>query len=414
MKNLVFSSGQYRVDAPGATIVVAQNLFYESPDNLSGAIIGPGKFSDSERLSNEFYQIDTLTENMRKTAYLKQLSRFRRFYNYHKPNFILTKMLQEIDNKISDIADCIAARQLEILLKNNVNIEFVVGLAGLSPNVGRAAKKYGLKYGLHSQFCHPNFQNEQLENAYHSLKLKPPAVSKRKLERQLETLELADFIWCPSEFVQNSLISNGISKEKTFVNYLGVPIEKFKPFAGKEKKEGIFTILFIGNVGIQKGIQVLLEAVELTNIDQMEIIFNGGADPLADIIIESFRTGFSNKKIRLSVDPGDPRRHFEKADIFVLPSVHDSFGISVLEAMAAGLPVIVSDHVGAKEIVKDGGNGFIFSSGNSHELAENIEFFYNNPEKIREFGNNSAEIGNKFDFSIQGKKLEAKIMQGSF
>lgn len=410
MKNLAFSSGQYKVNIPGATIVIAQNLFYKSPDKLSGAIIGPGKFSDAKNLSNEFYQIDTLYENQQKSAYLKQLSRFARFNNEIKPYSLLTKMMQEIENKISFNADIIAGRQLEILLKNNINIEVVIGFVGLSLNLGRLSKKYGLKYGIHSQFCHPNFQNEQLENAYTNLNIKSPAISKKKLARQLATIELADFIWCPSVFAQKSHIRNGISEEKTFVNYLGVDVENFQPSARDEKHKE-FTILFVGNVGIQKGIHVLLKAVELTNIDRMEIIFNGGADYLANLFVEDFRTRFRNRKIRISVDPGDPRRHFEKTSVFILPSVHDSFGISVLEAMAAELPVIVSDHVGAKEIVKDGSNGFIFPSGNAYELAKNIEFFYTYPEKRREFGKISKEISKNYDLQKKGKELEMMIMK---
>lgn len=408
MKNLAFSSGQYRVDTAGATIIVTQNLFYESPSNISGAIIGPGRFLDSGHLRNDFYQIDTLSEYMRKTAYLRQLLKIRRF---NKSYFLLNKMIYEIENELSFIADNIATQQLEILLKNNIDIEVVMGFTGLSLNLGRLAKKHRLKYGIHSQFCHPNFQNDQLENAYHNLKLKPPIVSKRKLERQLATIELADFIWCPSEFVLKTHISNGIPKEKAFVNYLGVDVSKFQIDTREEKHESIFTLLFVGNVGIQKGIHVLLEAVEITNINQMEIIFNGGTDALADIIIEDFRKRFSNREIRIFVDPGDPRRHFEKASVFILPSVHDSFGISVLEAMAAELPVIVSDHVGAKEIVNNGSNGFIFNSGNALELAKNIEFFYKNPEKRQEFGKISAEICKDYDVQKKGKELEMKIMK---
>jgi glycosyltransferase involved in cell wall biosynthesis len=77
--------------------------------------------------------------------------------------------------------------------------------------------------------------------------------------------------------------------------------------------------------------------------------------------------------------------------------------------MVAGLPVIVSDHVGAKEIVDDGVNGFIFPSGDSLELAKNLSFFYDNPEKSYEFGEISSKIGQKMDYSNQGKLLKEKI-----
>jgi len=410
MKKLIFSSGEYRVDTPGATIVVIKNLFYKKPNHLLGAIIGPGKFIDSET-KDGFYQINTINEYMRKTSLLRKLLRFKRFNNVNNPNSLLVNLIQKAEIRISYIADSIAAQQLEVLLRNNIEIDVVVGFTGLSLKLGLLAKKYGLKYGLHSQFCHPKFQNHQLKNAYQNLKIKPPKISERKLENQLATIELADFIWCPSEFAQKSHISNAINRKKTFVNYLGIEVEKFQPFEKRTIKDKIFTILFVGNVGIQKGIHILLKAVELSNINEMELIFNGGSDSPADVIIENYRNRFSKKKITISVDPGDPRRYFSKASIFILPSVHDSFGISVIEAMAAGLPVIVSDHVGAKEIVMNGSNGFVFSSGDSVELAEKIEYFYTNPEKIIEFGFKSAEYAISFDIAKKGFELESKIKQ---
>ncbi len=413
MKNLAFSTGQYRVDAPGAALIMAHSLLFEKPENLSGAIIGAGTFTGSGSVSKDFQQIDISSEHQRKIALLRQLSRINRFNDYRNPRPVIAKIMQGIDNKINEIADRIAARHLEILLKNHADIKVVVGLAGLSTNVGRTAKKYGLKFGVHSQFCHPNFQNRQLEDAYRGLNLVPPAVSKRKLECQLATFEMADFIWCPSEFAYESHISNGTPAKKLFTNYYGIPVKDFLlPIpAGETNPDGVFTVLFVGNVGVQKGIHVLLEAAELSNIGQMEIIFNGAADPYAKIIIEDYRKRFGNRKIRISVDPGDPRRHYEKSSVCILPSVHDSFGISILEAMVAGLPVIVSDHVGAKKIVKPGENGFMFPSGNAAELAKHIEFFHDNPEKIPEFGRNAIETGKDFDYSRQGKALEMNISQ---
>ena len=162
-------------------------------------------------------------------------------------------------------------------------------------------------------------------------------------------------------------------------------------------------------MGIQKGINILLEAVELTNFTHVKIIFNGSADQYANLIIDDYKELFKTRKIEIILDPGDPRRYYDQTDVFVLPSIHDSYGIVVLEAMVAGLPVIVSDHVGAKEIVENGVNGFIFPSGNSYELANKLSFFYDNPEKSYEFGKVSARIGQKIDYSDQGKLLKEKI-----
>ncbi len=61
----------------------------------------------------------------------------------------------------------------------------------------------------------------------------------------------------------------------------------------------------------------------------------------------------------------DVEKYYLAADVFAMPSVFDTFGISVLEAMAAGLPVIITNSVGAKDLVEDGKIGFVLSSSPS-------------------------------------------------
>jgi glycosyltransferase involved in cell wall biosynthesis len=94
------------------------------------------------------------------------------------------------------------------------------------------------------------------------------------------------------------------------------------------------------------------------------------------------------------------------ADIFVLPSFYEGFGIAVIEAMAAGIPVIASDVGGLPEIITDEDNGILFASGNAEDLAEKILFLTNSLKKrnaIGKAGKKRAE-----DFSTE------KMLQGYF
>jgi glycosyltransferase involved in cell wall biosynthesis len=72
------------------------------------------------------------------------------------------------------------------------------------------------------------------------------------------------------------------------------------------------------------------------------------------------------------------------SDIFSMPSRFDTFGLTVLEAMAASLPVIISTNVGAKDIVKQGINGFIIDNAKHKiEIADAIELLWNNDVRMR-------------------------------
>jgi len=70
----------------------------------------------------------------------------------------------------------------------------------------------------------------------------------------------------------------------------------------------------------------------------------------------------------------------------------------VLEAMASGLPIIVSDNVGAKDCIKNGVNGFIFENNNNIQLSSMIQGFVNNKKQLSGMGEESKKIASKYDW----------------
>ncbi len=79
----------------------------------------------------------------------------------------------------------------------------------------------------------------------------------------------------------------------------------------------------------------------------------------------------------------EPAEGYRSSTIFVLPSLEDGWGVVVSEAMACGLPVIVTEHTGAKDIVDEGINGFIIPSRDVAAIKEKIILLYND-KKLRE------------------------------
>jgi glycosyltransferase involved in cell wall biosynthesis len=77
--------------------------------------------------------------------------------------------------------------------------------------------------------------------------------------------------------------------------------------------------------------------------------------------------------ISLSSAPGDPVAAYHRAELLVLPSLHDGFGFVVAEAMACGLPVIVTEDSGASSLVRKDENGWVVPSGRIEPLALALE-----------------------------------------
>ncbi|MEJ2567797.1 MAG: glycosyltransferase, partial [candidate division WOR-3 bacterium] len=104
--------------------------------------------------------------------------------------------------------------------------------------------------------------------------------------------------------------------------------------------------------------------------------------------------------------------YYAIADIFVLPSLNEFWGVTVTEAMASALPIILSDKVGSRrDLLKEGKNGFCFKNDDSGRLASYIERFLENPASITEMGKNSRKIIKKFDYSFCENNLRNALVK---
>jgi glycosyltransferase involved in cell wall biosynthesis len=88
----------------------------------------------------------------------------------------------------------------------------------------------------------------------------------------------------------------------------------------------------------------------------------------------------------------DKLKVFEKADIFVLPSYSEGFSMAMLEAMAAGLPVIVTAVGAAPEVIKNGVNGYVIKPGDLHALSHSLDSLVSNPPLRIDMGRRNREL----------------------
>lgn len=152
--------------------------------------------------------------------------------------------------------------------------------------------------------------------------------------------------------------------------------------------------LFCGQMISRKGVDVLLAAFDrLVNAGlAVELSLVGREADLPAFL--SRLTEITRSKIRYEGFQAPEKLHeyFSTADVFVLPSRHDGWGVVVNQALGAGLPVIVSNAVGAgRDLVEDGVNGLLCEAGNVQSLQRAMETMASNPSLVRRFGEASRE-----------------------
>ncbi|MCS7312724.1 MAG: glycosyltransferase family 4 protein [Acidobacteria bacterium] len=173
------------------------------------------------------------------------------------------------------------------------------------------------------------------------------------------------------------------------VVYHGIDLRQFSPEVRDRLRvparqtlglsDGAFTLLLIGNDWKKKGFASLLEALERLQDVPLHLLVVGRDDPTP------FRTVLTRAGLDGRVAFLPPRRdvefYYAAADCYVAPSLEDAFALPVAEAMACGLPVIVSRSAGASEIVTDGVDGLILEDPrDSVTLATLIRRLYEDPD----------------------------------
>ena len=92
------------------------------------------------------------------------------------------------------------------------------------------------------------------------------------------------------------------------------------------------------------------------------------------------------------VDYEELGSYYRACDVFVFPTLEDTWGVVVLEAMAFGKPILCSKHAGSKELIFDGENGYIFDPRHPHELAELMAKFIREPGLGEKLGAKAKQV----------------------
>jgi len=206
-----------------------------------------------------------------------------------------------------------------------------------------------------------------------------------------------DEVLVPSKSTRDQLVERGLAPEKIRPLPRWVDTDAFTPArrdSGLWRSYGMngdMKFLYVGRLSKEKNLSLLadafIEVIQAGFSSQLVIVGDG---PYRQALREKLRgypvlfTGFRHGEELATI--------YASSDVFVFPSTTDTFGNVVLEAQASGIPVIVSDEGGPKELIVPGETGFVVKANDRAELSRTMAYFLYNPELSKNMGEHARRF----------------------
>jgi glycosyltransferase involved in cell wall biosynthesis len=165
-----------------------------------------------------------------------------------------------------------------------------------------------------------------------------------------------------------------------------------------ERKPGRIEVIFAGQIIYRKGVDLLIEAMIPLFHHRPDVFLTiiGSGEMVPDLSdrLTSAAVG-ERASFEGVLSPENIPARIAKADVLVLPSRWDGWGVVVNEAFSVGVPVIVSDRCGAADLIQNGVNGFVFRSEDGSDLLRCLNEFLDRENEWSSFRSNAAETGRR-------------------
>jgi len=340
-------------------------------------------------------------------SFMMKLIESGRYNNHLNTNSVISLWYIEIIRKVLKLLPFIGNYNVTLITNaifsllctlylNDFDILHVVSSQG--PSLLQKAKRKGKFIVLDERGAHPTYVRRMLSDEYEKFNC---LLDERVIfeDRRKKEYELADYIFVPSQYVFNSFVKEGINKDKLFIIPYGVNLNDFWQVS---KNDEVFRALYVGRISIAKGVYYLLEAWKQLKLKNAELLLIGRVEKSFKPILEKYIGIFKHIS---NVPNKELYKFYSNSSVFVLPSLTDSFGLVSYEAMACGLPVIITENCGA--VVRDGKDGFIIPIKDVESLKEKISVLYENEELRKQMGNSAKEYIKKFTW----KRYEERVVK---
>ena len=273
-----------------------------------------------------------------------------------------------------------------------------------------AAKEKGLVTFLDRGAAHPRVQQRLLENEYREAGQEFFGARESQLQALDRELAEADYVLVPSTFVAESFLSEGVDSSKILIVPLGVDVDFF---SGPKVPHAGTRIIQVGAISLQKGVRHLVNAFKRLRDQSTELWLVGPVTSDAREFLA--KEGHPNIKIWGKQNRRNVLRLLLAADIQVHASIQDGFSMAVLEGASVGLPLILTENVGSRDLITPGIDGLVVRAGDSLALADGLDSLLADPDKSDEMGRRLCQkIRLDYSWSRYGDRLVDAMENGNY
>jgi glycosyltransferase involved in cell wall biosynthesis len=193
----------------------------------------------------------------------------------------------------------------------------------------------------------------------------------RMLRRNLREYEQASRVYVGSRYSHESFVEEGFAEDR-LAWFPQAPHPRFDRTTAPEPSDR-FELVYTGSLAVHKGVPLLIDAVRKLPFADLRLTLIGG---WATRGMRRFVQQACASDRRIVAGPGDPLPHLRRASVCVHPAFEDGFAYAPAEALVGGVPVIVSEDTGMKELVDSPRAGLVVPTGDLDALAAAIEAAY--------------------------------------
>lgn len=228
-------------------------------------------------------------------------------------------------------------------------------------------------------------------------------------KRMIQEYERADLIRVMSHHAERTFLERGFSPERIAVVPPPIECDEFPEATFSESK---FRVSFVGLIEPWKGFHYLVEAFNALRLKDSELVLWGGpgSRPVSKYLQEQMALNSSIIIRAVSVRQIGYGNVYGKSSVFVQPSLADGFSYAVAEAMASGIPVIVTKNTGAADIIADGENGYVVPAGDRDAICERLKNLADNPSLVRRMGASARQTVRQLTLDAFRNRLIPRLL----